>query len=183
VELRVAEGHTGPLLTTVRAGELDFAYVGLGPGERIPAGLSSEVVAAEPVVLAVHPTHPLAGRESVPLSRLRDQPMVMLPEGSGQRTMVESAARAAGFTPRVIAESGQLGLLTELAAHGVGAALVPRSAARESPGLAVIRISRPALTPSPGTDVAPGGPGAGRPGISRCRCGADIVGGAVPRPG
>jgi len=146
VELRVAEGHTGPLLTAVRAGEMDFAYAGLGPGERIPAGLSSEVVAAEPVVLAVHPTHRLAGQESVPLSRLRDQPMVTLPEGSGQRAMVESAARAAGFTPRVIAESGQLRLLTELAAHGVGAALVPQSAARESPGLAVIRISRPALT-------------------------------------
>jgi len=82
VELRVAEGHTGPLLTAVRAGEMDFAYAGLGPGERIPAGLSSEVVAAEPVVLAVHPTHRLAGQESVPLSRLRDQPMVTLPEGA-----------------------------------------------------------------------------------------------------
>jgi DNA-binding transcriptional LysR family regulator len=146
VDLRVIEGHTESLLAALAAGELDLAYAGLGPGQRVPAGFSSEVMAAEPVVLAVHPGHSLAGQESVPLARLRGQPMVTLPEGSGQRAMAESAARAAGFPPHVIAESSQLSLLTGLAARGVGAALVPQSAARQEPGLSIVQITRPALT-------------------------------------
>lgn len=145
VQLKITEDHTGPLLDALRAGTLDLAYAGLAPGQRVPSGLSSRVVATEPVVLVMHRDHALAGEGSVPLARLRGEPMVMLPEGSGQRTMVEAAAHAAGFTPRIIAESGQLGMLTGLAARGVGVAVVPESAARPGPELAVVSISRPVL--------------------------------------
>src|SRR5262249_55976782 len=89
--------------------------------------------------------HPLAALDAVPLSRLRDEAMVTLPEGSGQRTMLEDAARAAGFTPHVIAETSQLRLLIELAADAVGIALGPQSAVAPSPQLAILRISRPSM--------------------------------------
>lgn len=145
IEITVREAHTGPLLSALADGELDLAFAGLGPRQHLPPGLRSEVVTTEPVVLAVHPRHPLAGRDSIPLSRLRDEPMVTLPEGSGQRAMLENAARAAGFTPRVIAETSQLGLLIELAASAVGIALVPQSAIMPSAQVTVVRISRPSM--------------------------------------
>lgn len=145
VEITVREAHTGPLLSAVAEGELDLAFVGLGPRQRVPAGFRGETISTEPVVLAVHPDHPLAGRGSVPLSRLRGEAMVTLPEGSGQRAMLDEAARAAGFIPRVIAETSQLSLLVELAANAVGAAVVPQSAAPPSPRVAILRISRPLM--------------------------------------
>lgn len=145
IQLKITEDHTGPLLGALRTGLLDVAYAGLGPGQRVPPGLSSRVVATEPVVLVMHHDHALAGEGSVPLARLRGEPMVTLPEGSGQRAMVEAAAHAAGFTPQIVAESSQLGMLTGLAARGVGVAVVPESAARPGPELAVVPIGRPAL--------------------------------------
>jgi DNA-binding transcriptional LysR family regulator len=145
VDISVREAHTAPLLAALAEGELDLAFVGLGSRQQLPAGIHGETVATEPVVLAVHRSHPLAGRDSVPLSRLRDEPMITLAEGSGQRAMLEDAARAAGFTPRVTAETSQLSLLTELAINAVGAAIVPQSAAGPTPQLAIVRISRPKM--------------------------------------
>jgi DNA-binding transcriptional LysR family regulator len=145
VQLKITEDHTRPLLDALRAGLLDVAYAGLGPGQRVPAGLSGRVVAAEPVVLVMRRDHVLAGEATVPLTRLRGEPMVTLPEGSGQRAMVEAAAHAAGFTPQIIAESGQLSMLTRLASQGIGVAVVPESAAKPGLELAVVPISRPAL--------------------------------------
>lgn len=145
IEITVREAHTGPLLSALAEGELDLAFVGLGPRQRVPAGFGGQVIATEPVVLAVHRDHPLAGQDAVPLSRLRDEAMVTLPEGSGQRTMLEDAARSAGFTPHVIAETSQLRLLLELAASAVGIALVPQSAIGPSPQLAILRVSRPSM--------------------------------------
>jgi DNA-binding transcriptional LysR family regulator len=145
VDISVREAHTGPLLAALGEGELDLAFIGMGSSQRLPAGLQGETVATEPVVLAVHREHPLADRDSVPLSWLRDEPMVTLAEGSGQRVMLGDAARAAGFTPHIVAETSQLSLLTELAINAIGAAIVPQSATRPSPQLAIVRISRPKM--------------------------------------
>jgi len=96
-------------------------------------------------VLAVHSGHDLADQGSITFGRLRDQPMVTLPAGSGQRAMLDAAAHTAGFTPRIVAESSQLAFLLELAATTVGAALVPESALPPSTTLTVIPITKPRL--------------------------------------
>lgn len=100
VQLSVREAHTEPLVQALRDGELDVALIGLGRRQETPTGLHARVIAIEPVAVIVHRDHPLAQRTSVALSQLRDQPWVTMPEGSGQRTMLDDAARAAGFSPR-----------------------------------------------------------------------------------
>ena len=70
--------------------------------------------------------------------------MLTLTEGSGLRTVLENACRDAGFRPWIIAETGELDSLVELAAQGLGIAVVPRSAA-EGTGVVVVRITRPRL--------------------------------------
>lgn len=145
VELRLREGHTTELLASLAQGGLDLAIVGVERQQAVGADLNSELISTEPVVLAVHRGHRLAERRAATLTQLRDEELVTLPRGSGQRSMLEAACQTAGFAPRITAETGDLAMLIDLAAQGVGAALVPRSVALGAPALAVIPITRPRL--------------------------------------
>jgi DNA-binding transcriptional LysR family regulator len=70
--------------------------------------------------------------------------MVTLVRGSGLRTVLENACLHAGFVPRITAETGELASLIELAAEGLGVAIVPHSAADRGE-VAVLKIVRPRL--------------------------------------
>jgi DNA-binding transcriptional LysR family regulator len=105
-------------------------------------------MAAPPaVVLAVAADHPLAMREAVPLTALRDQTLVTLPTGGGLRTLLETTCLRAGFTPAVRAETDDVLLLADLARNGLGMALLPWSvASRQRDGLKLLHVRPPDLT-------------------------------------
>jgi DNA-binding transcriptional LysR family regulator len=144
IDLAVVEDHTDGLLAALASGELDAALIGLGPYHQIPPALDSMPVAHEPLVVAVHPDHPLAARSSVQLSALRHEPLVTLTAGSGLRTTIEAACHAAGFTPRIAAETSDLTLLVDLAAEQVGIAILPQSVP-QSRRLTRLELVRPKL--------------------------------------
>jgi DNA-binding transcriptional LysR family regulator len=143
VEISVTQEHNEPLLEAVASGEFDAAIVGVG-AQPVPPQVHTRVVATEPLVLAVRPGDRLSRRRTVALGQLREQPMITLVRGSGLRTVLESACRDAGFVPRITAAADELGSLVELAAEGLGAAVLPASAA-EGADLAVLEITRPRL--------------------------------------
>src|SRR6266542_4369548 len=128
IELRLIEGETDALLAALATGELDAALIGLGRYDRPPPDAESVLIAREPVVVAIHPQHPLARRGSIPLRALRDEPMVTLTSASKQRSTLETACRAAGFAPRVVAETSDIRVVIELAAEQIGVAVLPKSA-------------------------------------------------------
>src|SRR5215218_8460090 len=141
VEIAFTQQLREPLLEAVARGDVDVAIVGVGVQ---PPVVRARVVATEPLVLAVRTGVPLSRRGTITLAQLRDEPMITLVRGSGLRTVLESACREAGFVPRIIAETGELASLVELAAEGLGVAVLPRSAA-EVADVAVVKISRPRL--------------------------------------
>jgi DNA-binding transcriptional LysR family regulator len=154
VRLTVHTGHPEALADGVAAGSLDAAAIGVvagrlpaGPaGKRLPAGLASQTIATEPLVVAVPPDHPRAGAAPVSLSDLRDEPLVTLTPGTGLRTVLEAACAEAGFDPRIAIAANDLGVLADLVAHGLGVALMPTTTARHAgPRVAVLRLRRPRL--------------------------------------
>src|SRR5947207_195618 len=76
IELRLIEDETDALLAALATGELDAALIGLGRYDRPPPDMESLLAAREPVVVAVHPDHPLARRGSITLNALKDTLMV-----------------------------------------------------------------------------------------------------------
>src|ERR1700754_3755002 len=60
VELHARQGHSAEMAEQVRDGGLDFAF--LAPPRRRVAGLHLTPLGEEPMALAVHERHPLAGR-------------------------------------------------------------------------------------------------------------------------
>jgi DNA-binding transcriptional LysR family regulator len=143
VEISVSQEHNEPLLEALANGDFDAGIVGVGAQPLRPP-IRTRVVATEPLVLAVRRDDPLSRRRTVTLAQLREQPMITLVRGSGLRTVLENACRDLGFVPRITAEAGELGSLVELAAEGLGAAVLPSSAA-EGADIRVLEITRPRL--------------------------------------
>jgi DNA-binding transcriptional LysR family regulator len=154
VRLILRSGSPDNLAADVTAGALDAAVIGVsagrlpaGPaGQRLPAALASAMVATERLVIAVAQHHPLADTTAVTLSQLRNEHIATLTPGTGLRAVLENACAEAGFTPQIHVETDDLSVLADLAAHGLGVALIPRSAAeRTQLDLVILALRRPAL--------------------------------------
>jgi DNA-binding transcriptional LysR family regulator len=87
---------------------------------------------------------PWARRRTVTLTALADRPLISLPRGGGIRRQFDAACAGAGLTPRVAFEAATPEALADLAAQGLGAAIVPRSVALARDDVHAIAI-RPEL--------------------------------------
>jgi DNA-binding transcriptional LysR family regulator len=145
IELTLIEDQTDTLLAALATGALDAALIGLGRYDRTPRDMESLLVAREPVVVAVHPRHRLAGRGPVPLRALRDEPIVTLTRASKLRSTLETACHGAGFVPRIVAETSDLAVVVELAAEQFGVAVLPQSALDGAAGVIQLGLSQPRL--------------------------------------
>ncbi|TQS40504.1 LysR family transcriptional regulator [Cryptosporangium phraense] len=84
--------------------------------------LATRVIATEPVCAVLPADHALAGRETVRLAELRDEPWVLTPRDSWLpwHLRYDEEYAAAGFSPRVVAEGSSVQNLLALVAAGVG---------------------------------------------------------------
>jgi DNA-binding transcriptional LysR family regulator len=145
IELTLLEDQTDALLAALAAGQLHAALIGQGRYDRPPPEVAALLVAREPLVAAVHPTHPLAGRGQIPLRALQDEPMVTLTRASKLRSTLETACQAAGFVPRIVAETSDLAVMVELAAEQLGVAVLPASGLEGAAELVQLGLTQPTL--------------------------------------
>jgi DNA-binding transcriptional LysR family regulator len=143
VEITLAEDTTDRLVDGLREGRLDAAIIAY---DTPPPDLDVRVVTDEALDAAVAPGHAWARRSTVRLAELRDRPLICLRAGTGIRGILELACAAAGFAPAVAFEAGTPQVVAQLAARGLGVAILPASIARSYAGLHPLRITRPALS-------------------------------------
>lgn len=65
--------------------------------------------------------------ETVRLSELAQEPLIMFLEPYMLNERIEAACRQCGFTPKIAGRSGQISFIHELVRSGVGVALLPKS--------------------------------------------------------
>ncbi|MCP9210277.1 LysR family transcriptional regulator [Streptomyces sp. NEAU-Y11] len=144
VEITLTEATSDELVEGLRTGRLDAAIASVGPTP--PAGLEMEVLTDQPIVAAVSHDHELAVHPVISLDTLRGRALISLPRGTGLRTRLNEACAAAGFTPHIAFEASDPDVLAQLAARGLGAAILPRSFAEaRADRLRTIVIDPPAL--------------------------------------
>jgi DNA-binding transcriptional LysR family regulator len=109
----------------------------------LPAGLDAFLLVREPVLMAVPASHRLARHGPVALQQFGGETFVFFQPGTGLRTITERPARRTRFSPRVGFETGNWGRFLALVSAGLGVALVPASAIRDSqqPGVAALPVS------------------------------------------
>ncbi|WP_327114756.1 LysR family transcriptional regulator [Nocardia sp. NBC_01730] len=145
VGISLTEDTSERMLAALARGELDVALIGLTGAEMEP-GIGIDVVLETPVVAAVAATDTTFDAQ-VPLTALRDRPLICLPAGAGIHGIFSRACAAAGFEPSIAYEAAAPPLLLRLAAHGLGVAVVPELTAREAAafGVRTLRIVEPEL--------------------------------------
>jgi DNA-binding transcriptional LysR family regulator len=128
VDVTLTQLHREPQREALLRGDLDVGFFSLRAEDR---GLCGELVAEDPLVVALPDGHPAADLTSVPLRVLAEDPWVLFP--SELRTsyveLALSSCAAAGFAPRVVQEASQLHTLSGLVSAGVGVTLLPQSIA------------------------------------------------------
>jgi DNA-binding transcriptional LysR family regulator len=135
----------------VRAGRLDVAVLALpAPVE----GLEVTPLDVEGTIAAIADRHPLSGRALVPIERLENEQLLLLPRSANPAFFdgVTATCRSAGIAPTLIetAETHVMHALLSVAA-GLGIALLPSSAAERYGAHGV--TFRPLEPPSPTTEI------------------------------
>ena len=144
--LRVVEDQTERLLASLRDGALDAALISL-PVDA--AGLTSIPIYDEDFVLALPPGHPLSGKHRVPVSALAELPLLLLDEGHCLRDQALEVCQKAGVQADLAdTRAASLATAVQCVAGGLGATLIPKSAApieaaRSRLGLAEFAAPRP----------------------------------------
>jgi DNA-binding transcriptional LysR family regulator len=144
VEITLAEGGSDDLLAGLRDGRFDLAVAALA-GEP-PPGVAARTLTDEAVFAAVAPGDPLAARDTITLAALVRRELISLPPGAGLRAILDGACATAGLQPRIAFEASHPAVLAQLAARGLGVAVLPESLARGRPDdLHPLAITRPSL--------------------------------------
>ncbi len=122
VELMTSPSGTTGLVQDLVAGRLDLAYSALPDP---PGGVVVEPLRELPFRVFTAPDHPLAGRASVSLSELADEPFVDTVHGFGNRVILDQALERLGIRRRVVAEMDDMPAVVRFAAAGLGIGVVP----------------------------------------------------------
>jgi DNA-binding transcriptional LysR family regulator len=142
VELTLIEQHRDLQRDALLRGDLDIGFFSLRDNE---GPLSGVRVVNDPLVAAVPREHHLARRTRIPLRALAEEPWVLFSRElrTVYADLVLVACAAAGFTPRVVQEAGQMQTVRSLVSAGFGVTLLPGSMARASRGSAEAIAYRP----------------------------------------
>ncbi|WP_137874175.1 LysR substrate-binding domain-containing protein [Rhodococcus sp. Q] len=137
VELTLIEDNSDRLLDSVRDGSVDLALVGTAA---TPTDLESITVVSEPLVVVSPADHPLTRLHRVTLRDVCADTVVCMPPGTGLRTVFDNACTAAGLTPRIALQAGASDAIADLAARGLGVAILSESMVAAYPDLVARRI-------------------------------------------
>ncbi|MGH2500204.1 MAG: LysR family transcriptional regulator [Candidatus Limnocylindria bacterium] len=141
IELALTEAGSRDLVRDLERGELDIALVILPVEHDV---LETMPLLREELVVAAPRGHPLAKREALAVSDLRGVPLVMFRDGYDLRAATLAACRAAGFEATLAIEGGEMDGVLQLAAAGLGVAVVPSMVLRRGVDLRAVRL-RPRL--------------------------------------
>lgn len=131
-------------LARLRGGEVDLAilweydYVPIEPGP----GVELVPLLDDPIQVVLPASHPAAAEPALELAALADETWIDSTPLSSCHPFLRRACNAAGFEPRVAAETNDHRTLHHLVASGVGLALIPLLSQLDLPASLVARSVR-----------------------------------------
>lgn len=101
----------------------------------------------DPLMLIVHPEHPLGARQEITFADLKHESFVLYRDDFSLHDRIIERCIQSGFHPRVICESSQRDFMTEAVAAGLGVAFLPGKICREldKARIKALPLSEPAI--------------------------------------
>jgi len=142
IQPRTAPGGSAQMISDVRRGALDAAFVAVsGPDQ---PGLTVTTLTSEAVLLGCLPEHPLARRAFVSVGELAGEAFVDYTPGWGTRTVADQLFARAGVERSIGIEVGDGSVHAALVRAGLGLTILPESMIADA-GLVGVPL-RPAAT-------------------------------------
>ncbi|WP_433606707.1 LysR family transcriptional regulator [Prescottella agglutinans] len=135
----LVEDNSERLVERVRAGTLDIALVGVA--DQPPADLAAQTIVSERLVAAVPAGHPLTAAPAARLSDVCAHPLICMPAGTGVRTVLDRGCTGLSTTPHIAMQASAPDAVADLAARGLGVAILSESMAASYPDLVPIPIA------------------------------------------
>jgi LysR family carnitine catabolism transcriptional activator len=144
VKIEFTELTSAEVEAEVLAGNADF---GIGGRTARQGELDLDLIARDPFIALVPHDHPLAGRKSVPLSMLRNYPLIVMRRGSNVRSTLETAFETKGFKLEPTYETTHHYSVVGMVEAGLGVGALPLMtiASLRCDGLAQVRIIKPSI--------------------------------------
>jgi DNA-binding transcriptional LysR family regulator len=136
VDVRLVEHGSARLQEILLAGEIDLAASLLPVSDEF----EWQEVRSEPLMALVPGDHPLAHKRTVSLLDLKEIPFILFDTGFALTRIIVEACQRHGFEPTVAARTSQIAFAVELAALGLGVAILPRITAERLHYPSVCRI-------------------------------------------
>jgi transcriptional regulator, LysR family len=102
--------------------------------------LIRRILGTDPLVVAVHRSHPLASRESVPLAALAGHCLLMREKGSTTRKLTEQMMLDAGVKAGALLEIGSRESIREAVLRNIGISVIARHEVPHNPELRVLAL-------------------------------------------
>ncbi|GAC1032907.1 LysR family transcriptional regulator [Pseudomonas sp. No.21] len=100
------------------------------------------VLGSDPLVLAVHRSHPLAGRRAVDIAALKGHNLLMRERGSITRQLTEALLDKAGLDIGPLLEIGSREAIREAVIRNIGVSIIARHEVPDNPELCVIELEQ-----------------------------------------
>lgn len=81
----------------------------------------------DPMMLIVHPSHPLAAKQLVDMYDLRDEPFVLYKDDFALHDHILQRYRELGFDPQIVCETAQWNFMVNIVASKLGIAFLPNT--------------------------------------------------------
>src|SRR5262245_46166732 len=136
--ITVVEDVTVKLLDRLRAGLIDLAIMAL------PArghDLECFSLRTERLFAILPKDHRLAGKRSVRMKELREEPFLLLKDDHCFRDTTIEVCKRARVLPQIVFESGQFSSILGMVAAGLGVSIVPEMALERRPDCSSVLIS------------------------------------------
>lgn len=145
VQLDVAVAEDDAALAKLRSGQLDLAVIAVEP-DPLPDTVDDLVrtpILVDPYRVILPREHALAGRRSVSLRDLAEDPWIATASARCHaRAVVTGTCEAEGFTPRFAIEAEEFATVVGFVGEGLGVALVPLLALGSTPETVRVRPVR-----------------------------------------
>lgn len=105
--------------------------------------LNTLVITQEEFALCLPPNHPLCQQQSVQFHQLRNEPFILLKEGSYQHQIVTSRCLRQHFIPNIVFSSSQVQTIKNLVANGSGISFLMNMVIRNDPKITVVPLDEP----------------------------------------
>jgi DNA-binding transcriptional LysR family regulator len=146
IRLVIDESGSRDLVAKAARGAIDLALLVLPLHADDPELVTTPLLREDLVVVSSMNEPPPVTSEAISIGQLRGRPMVMFRQGYDLRDTTLTACRAAGFTPNLAVEGGEMDAVLSMVQAGLGLAVLPSTVVAGRSTHRVTPIAAPGLS-------------------------------------